>query len=64
MKFYNVKKKDYVTIKDADCEKVVYEKETSKGVQKRYAARAIDKDKAMIATIIPATISFTNWLPL
>ncbi|MBR2905747.1 MAG: hypothetical protein IKC08_07600 [Lentisphaeria bacterium] len=44
MKFYNVKKKDYVTIKDADCEKVVYEKETSKGIQKRYAARAVDKD--------------------
>ena len=44
MKFYNVKKKASVTIKDSECTKVIYKKETSKGVQERYAARAVDKD--------------------
>ena len=44
MKFYNVKNKASVTIKDSECTKVIYKKETSKGVQERYAARAVDKD--------------------
>ena len=44
MKFYNVKKRASVEIGESDCKKVVYERQTSKGVQKRYAVRAKDDD--------------------
>jgi len=44
MKFYNVKKRESVEIPESDCKKVVYERKTSKGVQKRYAVRAKDND--------------------
>jgi hypothetical protein len=44
MNFYNVKKREAVTVADADCRKVVYKRKTSKGVQERYAVRAQDTD--------------------
>ncbi len=44
MKFYNVKKRQAVTIADGDCRKVVYKRKTSKGIQERYAIRAKDDD--------------------
>ncbi len=44
IKFYNVKKRESVKIEEADCKKVVYKRETSKGVQERYAVRAKDDD--------------------
>ena len=44
IKFYNVKKRESVEIEESDCKKVVYERETAKGVQKRYAVRAQDDD--------------------
>ncbi|MFZ2658420.1 MAG: hypothetical protein WAX69_26035 [Victivallales bacterium] len=44
MKFYNVKKRQAVTIADGDCRKVVYKRKTSKGVQERFAVRAQDDD--------------------
>lgn len=44
MEFYNVKKRAKVKVADAKCEKVVYKRETSKGVQERYAVRAKDDD--------------------
>ncbi len=42
MKFFNVKKRQAVEICDSNCRKVVYERNTSKGIQKRYAVRAQD----------------------
>ncbi len=44
MKFYNVKKRESVEIPESECKKVVYKRETSKGVQERYAVRAQDDD--------------------
>ena len=44
IKFYNVKKRESVEIAEADCKKVIYKRETSKGVQERYAVRAKDDD--------------------
>ena len=44
MKFYNVKKRESVEIPESECKKVVYKRETSKGVQERYAVRAVDDD--------------------
>ena len=41
MQFYNVKKRSKVDVPEA---KVVYERKTSKGIQKRYAVRAKDDD--------------------
>ena len=52
MKFYNVKKRDSVEIAEADCKKVVYERKTSKGVQKRYAVRAVDDDGCNLTKFI------------
>lgn len=42
MEFYNVKKREHVTIDDKKCQKIIYTKETTKGIQYRYAARATD----------------------
>jgi len=42
--FYNVKKRAHVAIAEKKCVKVVYKKETSKGVQERYAVKAVDDD--------------------
>ena len=44
MQFYNVKKRAKVEVAEAKCTKVVYERKTSKGIQKRYAVRAKDDD--------------------
>lgn len=44
MKFYNVKKRESVEIAESKCTKVVYKRQTSKGVQERYAVRAKDDD--------------------
>ena len=44
MKFYNVKKRQSVEIPEANCKKVVYKRQTSKGPQERYAVRAKDND--------------------
>lgn len=44
MEFYNVKKRAKVQVALDDCKKVIYERKTSKGVQKRYAVRAQDDD--------------------
>ncbi len=44
MQFYNVKKRSKVDVPEAKCTKVVYERKTSKGIQKRYAVRAKDDD--------------------
>lgn len=50
MNFYNVKKKESVEIADAKCEKVIYKRKTAKGVQERYAARAVDPDDGVKLT--------------
>ena len=52
MEFYNVKARKSVTIADAKCEKVVYSRETTKGIQKRYAVRAVDSDGAKLTKFI------------
>lgn len=52
MEFYNVKKKAKVKIADANCEKVVFSKKTSKGIQKRYAARSVDTDGTPVMKFI------------
>ncbi|MBN1864572.1 MAG: hypothetical protein JW808_06690 [Victivallales bacterium] len=44
MKFYNVKKRKSVEVSEANCKKVVYKRQTSKGPQERYAVRAQDND--------------------
>ena len=44
MEFYNVKKSTKVEIAENQCEKVVYKRETAKGVQERYAVKAVDDD--------------------
>ena len=52
MEFFNVKTRKAVKIADAKCEKVVYSRETSKGIQKRYAARAVGPDGAKLTKFI------------
>ena len=42
--FYNVKKRKKVSIDESSVEKVEYKKETSKGLQVRYAFKAVDDD--------------------
>ena len=42
--FYNVKKRKKVDIDESNIEKVEYKRETSKGIQIRYAFRAQDDD--------------------
>lgn len=44
VEFYNVRKKTKVKISKSDVEKVEYKKKTSKGVQIRYAFKAVDDD--------------------
>ncbi|MEI6056916.1 MAG: hypothetical protein WCR55_12765 [Lentisphaerota bacterium] len=43
-KFYNVKKRESVTIDESKCTKVIYKKEVAGKVQERYAIRAQDDD--------------------
>ena len=52
MNFYNVKKRQNVTIPDANCKKIVYHRETSKGIQDRYAIRAKDDDGTNLTKFI------------
>ena len=44
IEFYNVKKRKKVSIQESDIKKVEYKRETTKGVQIRYAFRAQDDD--------------------
>ena len=44
IEFYNVKKRKKVSIEDTEIKKVEYKRETTKGVQVRYAFRAQDDD--------------------
>ena len=44
IEFYNVKKRKKVSIEESNIEKVEYKKETSKGLQVRYAFKAVDDD--------------------
>ena len=52
VKFYNVKKRDSVEVEEGTCYKVVYRKETTKGVQERYAVRAKDDDGTNLTKFI------------
>ena len=52
MKFYNVKKRENVEIDDKKCTKVVYKRETSKGIQERYAVHAKDDDGTNLTKFI------------
>ena len=44
IEFYNVKKRKKVSIEETGITKVEYKRETTKGVQVRYAFRAQDDD--------------------
>ena len=44
IKFYNVIKKASVEIAEEKCKKIIYRKETPKGIQERYAFKAVDED--------------------
>jgi len=44
IEFYNVKKRKKVSIEESEIKKVEYKRETSKGIQIRYAFRAQDDD--------------------
>ena len=44
MEFFNVKKRKKVEIAEKNCKKVVYKRETAKGIQERYAVKATDDD--------------------
>jgi hypothetical protein len=44
IEFYNVKKRKKVSIQESAIEKKEYKRETTKGVQVRYAFRAQDDD--------------------
>lgn len=52
MKFYNVKKRETVTVSDDTCRKVIYKRKTAKGVQERYAVRAVDNDGSNLTKFI------------
>lgn len=52
MKFYNVKKRETVTVADDKCRKVIYKRKTAKGVQERYAVRAVDNDGSNLTKFI------------
>ncbi|OGV47555.1 MAG: hypothetical protein A2017_11315 [Lentisphaerae bacterium GWF2_44_16] len=52
MKFYNVKKRASVNISDDKCTKVIYKRKTTKGVQERYAVRAVDSDGSNLTKFI------------
>lgn len=44
IEFYNVKKRKKVSINESEIKKVEYKRETTKGLQIRYAFRAQDDD--------------------
>ncbi|HJO94586.1 MAG TPA: hypothetical protein QF753_14400 [Victivallales bacterium] len=64
VKFYNVKKRESVNICESQCHKVVYRKETSKGVQERYALRAKDDDGTNLTKFINKQTFETIGCPL
>ena len=52
MKFYNVKKRETVTVADEKCRKVIYKRKTAKGIQERFAVRAQDDDGSNLTKFI------------
>ena len=52
MDFYNVKKRQHVEIAEKNCEKIIYKKETSKGVQVRYGVKAVDTDGTKLTKFV------------
>lgn len=52
VKFYNVKKRESVEVDETTCYKVIYRKETQKGVQERFAIRAKDDDGTNLTKFI------------
>lgn len=52
MRFYNVNKRTSVDIPESDCRKIAYRRETYKGIQERYAVRAIDDDGTNLTKFI------------
>lgn len=59
IKFYNVKKRESVVVDESSCYKVVYRKETTKGIQERYAIRGKDDDGINLTKFINKE-TFTN----
>jgi hypothetical protein len=51
-KFYNVKKRESVTIPEDKCTKVIYKRKTSSGIQERYAVRSKDNDGTNLTKFI------------
>ena len=60
IKFYNVKKRASVEIPEEQCCKVVYKKETAKGVQERFAIRAKDDGTNVTKFCSKATFDSLN----
>lgn len=52
IKFYNVRKRESVEIEESQCYKTIYTRETSNGVQERYAIRAVDDDGTNLTRFI------------
>ena len=50
IKFYNVKKRESVNIDESKCQKVIYRKETDKGVQERFGIKSVDEDGTKLTT--------------
>jgi len=50
IKFYNVKKRESVEIDESQCNKVIYRKETVKGVQERFGIKSTDEDGTKLTT--------------
>jgi len=42
IKFYSFKKRESVEVDESTCTKVIYRKETAKGVQERYGIKSVD----------------------
>ena len=55
IEFYNVKKRQKVSIDESGIEKVEYKRETSKGTQVRYAFRAKDDDGTNLTKFVSKT---------
>ncbi|MEI6057181.1 MAG: hypothetical protein WCR55_14125 [Lentisphaerota bacterium] len=63
-KFYNVKKRESVTIDEKKCTKIVYKKEGAEKVQERYALRAQDTDGTKLTRFISKKAFDTLKCPL
>ena len=55
IEFYNVKKRQKVSIEESEIKKVEYKRETTKGVQVRYAFRAQDDDGTNLTKFVSKT---------